>query len=209
MNIELVKIEKIKPYKNNAKMHGAEQVALLAEGIKTYGFSVPLCLDKHNVIVTGHGRFLAAKQLEMAEVPVVYLNDLTDAEVKAYRLADNALGETGYNTEALLAELEDLKIAKYDFELTGFNSKILDSSSEVNDIDPELVEPDIDLAALQQANEKYLNNTIKQIVLYYESETYADVMRLIEMVKKEEHIENNTDAVTFLIKQYLPVEVNR
>jgi ParB/RepB/Spo0J family partition protein len=88
MQITYKKIDDIFPYANNAKLHPEKQVKQVANSITEFGFNQPIVVDKENVIIVGHGRYMAAKQLALKEVPVLML-DLTEEQAKAYRLADN------------------------------------------------------------------------------------------------------------------------
>jgi len=87
---------KLIPYVNNAKVHSDEQVSMIAASIKEFGFNNPILTDGDNGVITGHGRLLAAKKLGIDSVPTIELSHLTDAQKKAYILADNRLGEVLY-----------------------------------------------------------------------------------------------------------------
>ena len=89
MKIEQLSVSEIKPYEKNAKKHPPEQVEHIANSIREFGWQQPLVIDKNNVLVIGHGRLLAAKKLGLEDVPVVRADDLTEAQIKALRLADN------------------------------------------------------------------------------------------------------------------------
>ena len=108
MKIENRKIETLKPYEKNAKKHDKTQINNVAESIRQYGFVQPIVIDKDNVVVIGHCRLLAAKQLKMKEVPCVCVEDLTEGQVKALRIVDNKSNESEWDFETLLDELEDI-----------------------------------------------------------------------------------------------------
>lgn len=94
MNIITKNISDLKPYKNNPKIHTDKQIEQIAKSIElTKGLRQPIVIDKNNVIVCGHGRYLAAKKLGYDTVPCELVNDLTDDEIKAYRLIDNRISE--------------------------------------------------------------------------------------------------------------------
>ena len=88
-----VDIEKIRPYENNAKVHPQGQVDRLAKSMQEFGFVSPCLIDKENNLIAGHGRLMAAKQIGMEKIPCVYVEGLTEAQKKAYILADNKLSE--------------------------------------------------------------------------------------------------------------------
>ena len=119
--VQEVAIEKIKPYENNAKIHGAEQVEKLKASIEEFGFLTPCLIDKNYNLIAGHGRVMAAKEIGMEKVPCVFIEGLTEAQRKAYTLADNRLGELGeWDMELVISELEELQAMDFDIELTGF-----------------------------------------------------------------------------------------
>lgn len=141
MKIINIKTTDIKPYdKNPRKNDGA--VDMVANSIKEFGFKVPIIVDKNNIIVAGHTRHKAAKKLGLKEVPVIIADDLTDEQIKAFRLADNKVGEIAeWDFDLLGEELDNLLHFDIDMEDFGFESK-LDNEEEVeeDDFDAELPE---------------------------------------------------------------------
>jgi DNA modification methylase len=120
--IETWPLARLKPYAKNAKTHGAEQVAKIAASMAEFGWTVPVLVDSAGEVVAGHGRIRAAEQLGLAEVPVIVLDHLTEAQKRAYRIADNKLTELGGWDDALLGEeLRDLMGESFDLALTGFD----------------------------------------------------------------------------------------
>ena len=115
MQIEYVDINSIKPYENNPR-HNEEAIPYVMNSIKEFGFKNPIIIDKNNVIIAGHTRLESAKRLGMKEVPIIHADDLTEEQVKAFRLADNKVSEKAeWNFELLQEELEDLDINMEDF----------------------------------------------------------------------------------------------
>lgn len=108
------------PYPNNAKMHPPEQIDRLANGIKQFGWTQPIVIDKDNVIVIGHGRLMAAKQLMLDRVPCVRRDDLTEAQINACRLEDNKTNESDWDFGKLEEELAQLAIDGIDMSQFGF-----------------------------------------------------------------------------------------
>ena len=119
MQIKEVAISKIKPYKKNAKKHPAEQVTAIANSIREFGFRQPVVIDKDNEIIIGHGRLEAAKHLGFKAVPCVIVDDLSDEQIKALRLADNKTNESDWDYDLLNIELGD--ILNIDMEDFGFD----------------------------------------------------------------------------------------
>lgn len=119
LNIVYKPIKELKPYKKNAKKHSKEQVEQIANSIKEFGFTQPVIIDKHNSVVAGHGRILGAKKAGLKQVPTVCLEDLTEEQIKAYRLVDNKLNESEWEYSLLDEELENLT-EDIDMSLFGF-----------------------------------------------------------------------------------------
>ncbi len=110
MEIESIKIEDLKPYENNPR-HNDEAVEGVKESIKQFGFKIPIVIDKNNVIVCGHTRYKASLELGLKELPCIKADDLTDEQIKAFRIADNKVSEVAeWDDEKLQLELEDISI---------------------------------------------------------------------------------------------------
>ena len=166
LKIEYVDINSIKPYKKNPRKN-EEAIPYVMESIKQFGFKNPVILDKDNVIVAGHTRIESAKRLGITEIPCIYADDLTDEQIKAFRLADNKVAEIAeWDIDLLDTELDDiLNINMSDF---GFD---LDLEDEFNEEDLE--------------DERQKEKVNVSIVL----NSYSDY----EIIK--ERIENLTDEV--------------
>ncbi len=109
MEIRNVKISKLKGYHQNNKRHPQEQIDELKKSLTAYGFIQPIVVDKENVVIIGHGRLEAAKQLAYTEVPAVQLDQLTEEQVRRLRLLDNRLSDLGeYDIDNIMFELDDL-----------------------------------------------------------------------------------------------------
>lgn len=124
---ENVKIEKLKPYENNARTHSEEQVEKISRSIKEFGFINPVLIDSNFGIIAGHGRVLGAKKLGMKEVPCLFVEDLTDEQKRAYILADNKLAlDACWDDEILREEIKALADLDFDVSLTGFELEDFD-----------------------------------------------------------------------------------
>jgi len=136
MQYETRKVVDLIPYVNNARTHSDEQVTQLASSIKEFGFINPVIIDDHNGLIAGHGRLLAAKKLGLDEVPVLVESHLTEAQKKAYILADNKLAlNAGWDADLLKVELSELKDLGFDnLDTIGF------SDDEIKDILQETLE---------------------------------------------------------------------
>jgi len=127
LQVELWPIDRLLPYAANARTHSDEQVAQIAGSIAEFGFNVPCLVDDRGVLIAGHGRIVAAKRLGLQQVPVIRLGHLTDAQARAFRLADNRIAlNAGWDDELLSAELERLKEDGVDLALLGFAEDELD-----------------------------------------------------------------------------------
>src|SRR3990167_11138882 len=127
------KLNFIKPYEKNAKKHPSKQVEQIANSIKEFGFNQPIVVDKQGVIIVGHGRYEAAKALNLLTVPTLEV-DLTEEQAKAYRLADNKLNESEWDMGLAIEELKGLSDELFD--LTGFDKDLLISPDEQDDVIP-------------------------------------------------------------------------
>lgn len=137
MSINYMKIADIKPYQKNAKEHPKAQVEQIAKSIKEFGFNQPIVVDAENVIIVGHGRFMAGQSLGLTEVPVMKLEKLSKEQANAYRLMDNKSNESEWNMTLVVEELVELDKAGYDIELTGFSRDLLgpdDKDDEVPEV---------------------------------------------------------------------------
>lgn len=120
--LKKIKTEDLIPYAANSRTHSDEQVNQIAASIKEFGFNNPVLIDKDNGIIAGHGRVLAAQKLGMDQVPTICLDHLTDAQRRAYIIADNKLAlNAGWDDEALQAEIDRLRDEEFDVTLLGFD----------------------------------------------------------------------------------------
>lgn len=151
MNIEYVDINEVKPYKKNAKKHPKEQVEKIAQSIKEFGWQQPVVVDKDNVIVIGHGRHKAAQILGEKQIPVVRADDLTEEQIKALRLADNKVAESGIDQKALEFELNSI----FEIDMSQFGFVYKDEEQEP--------EPEVEFTEELMLTHNY-------IVLYFDND---------------------------------------
>lgn len=164
MQVEYIKLESIKPYKNNSKKHPQEQIEQIKKSIKDLGFNDPIGIDENNTIIEGHGRFIALQQLGHKEAPCIRITGLTKQQKKAYILVHNKLTmNTGFDMETLEKEIEQIKsidLGVYDFEVYK-PEEIQEIQAEGND------------------------SEIFTIVLNLNEEQYNTLMELSERIEKE------------------------
>jgi ParB family transcriptional regulator, chromosome partitioning protein len=138
--IEMWPLGRLVPYERNARTHSAEQVAQIAASIQEFGFTNPLLVDGADGILAGHGRLAAAKDMGLAEVPVIVLDHLSAAQRKAYILADNQLAlNAGWDTELLQMEVAALNLEDFDLSLLGFDEDriagLLEGGADVQELE--------------------------------------------------------------------------
>jgi len=128
MEIKEVEVSALIPYAKNSRTHDDAQVAQIAASIKEFGWTNPILVDNDKGVIAGHGRLLAARKLGMDKVPTIELKDMTEAQKKAYVIADNKLAlNAGWDTNFLSLELQELKNQDFDLTLLGFDNKELDA----------------------------------------------------------------------------------
>ena len=148
--MKLVEINRLIPYVNNARTHSPEQINKLRASLREFGFINPVLVDKDYNVIAGHGRIMAAKAEGIERVPCVFVEHLTEAQKKAYILADNRMAlDAGWDNDLLRVEIEALQGIDFDLSFTGFDeqelSKLFDDGAEAQeddfDIDAELEKP--------------------------------------------------------------------
>lgn len=151
-DMELVPIEKLVPYVNNARTHNASQIMKLRSSLREFGFINPVIIDRDYNIIAGHGRVMAAREEKIDKVPCVFVDYLTEAQKKAYILADNRMAmDAGWDEQLLKVEIESLQAENFDVSLTGFDEKELsnlfdsgkDAKDDNFDVDKELRKPPV------------------------------------------------------------------
>ena len=148
MKLIELSIDAIIPYENNPRKND-NAVDKVAESIKEFGFKVPIIIDKDSIIIAGHTRYKAAKKLDIKKVPVIMAEDLTEEQVKAFRIMDNKSSEfASWDYEALLVEMESLKLEDYNLELTGF--EINEIEGIMDKYNPKEIEEDSDFNIEEQ-----------------------------------------------------------
>lgn len=132
MNIEWVSVDEIAPYTRNAKKRPKSQIEKIAKSIQQFGWKQNLVIDGNGVLVVGHGRYEAAKLLGLTEVPCVRADDLTEDEIRAYRLADNAVSGDDYDTELIIEELKEIEydMSEFDFSMPELEVQLEQEEAE-------------------------------------------------------------------------------
>lgn len=154
--LKLIDIDELIPYANNARTHSKDQINKLRSSLREFGFINPILIDKDYNILAGHGRVMAAREEGIKEVPCVLVEHLTEAQKKAYILADNRLAmDAGWDDELLALELENLKELDFDIDFTGFDAAEIDELfSNIHDKDVQDDDFDVDAALEEESISK-------------------------------------------------------
>lgn len=191
MNIEEIDIDKIIPYKNNPREISKEAVEKVKNSIKEYGNNQPIVIDQYNVIVVGHTRYKALKQLNKKTAFVVKRNFEKNQAI-AYRIMDNRSGEESkWSNKLLKEELKLLSDEKFNLDLTGFDNTEIDSFLFKDDpIDTNIEEADYDGSI----------NDVKMIQLFFNPEDEEKFKQAIDIISKSNNVNNISDAVLIAVK---------
>lgn len=163
------------PYVNNSRVHSDEQVLQICSSIREFGFTNPVLIDEENGVIAGHGRLMAAKKLDMEKVPCIILAGLSEAQKKAYVIADNQLALTStWNMEVLALEVEALQAEDFDLNILGFSDEELNNLVISFDAD-EVPPPEL------ASGEK---DTLRQCTFTLTDEQYESVMAAIAKAKE-------------------------
>lgn len=193
-----ININDLIPYANNSRTHSEDQINQVASSIKEFNFTNPVLVDEQGGIIAGHGRVMAAKKLSMTEIPCIVMAGLTEAQKKAYVIADNQLAlNAGWDLDTLRIEVETLQELDFDLSLLGFDSSVIDKLLDIDAEMPEL--PDGDRDPFQQ----------KTFVLHDEQASLID--DAILKAKSSPLIDTglnenaNGNAIAWICEQFLKV----
>ena len=191
MKIEKIKIEEIKPYENNAKLHPPEQVEQIKKSIKEFGNNDPIAIDERGVIIEGHGRYLALKELGYEEVEIIRLDHLTEEQKRAYSLIHNKLTmDTGFDFNILDAELtyiNEINMSDFGFE-----------EEEINEED---FETDFNLEIRENLDTRFMTLSLHKNQFDFIKECLEQVKNT--KVKEFDGASENGNLLYEIVKQYL------
>lgn len=176
--IKKVKLDDLVPYKNNTKNHPLEHINKIKNSINKYGFRGGIKITKDNIIIVGHGRVLALKELGIKEIDVEVIDDLSDEDIKAYRIADNKTAESDWIFDNLQNELIELNTNNYDLSNIGFEQyeldNLLNTGEKIIDIKSEWV----DMPEFKQND----LSPIRQIIVSFKSK--EDIIKFSKLVNQ-------------------------
>lgn len=185
MQIIEMNIDDVIPYANNPRKNDGEAVDRVASSIKEYGFKSPIIVDKDNVVIAGHTRLKAAHKLKLDTVPVIKADDLTPAQIKSYRIADNKVAEySTLDNELLSIEFEKLQELDFDLDLTGFEDFEIESLLN-EDENEEVTEDDFEFELPKEPKSKHgeLYRLGNHYLMCGDSTSIEDVEKLTNGVK--------------------------
>lgn len=172
MEIKMVPLSAITPYKNNPRRN-ADAVKYVRKSIEQFGFKVPMVLDAQNIIVCGHTRFLAAQEMGMEEVPCVYADDLSEEQIKAFRLADNKTAEAAeWDFDALEIELQDIT----GIDMSGFGFTIEEEQERVKEMAEE--QGEVPFTEILGEENNYLVLQFKTEIDWINAQTLFDIKKV-------------------------------
>ena len=200
MKIEEVDIDTIKPYKNNPREIPIEAVEKVKQSIKEFGNNQPIVVDKDNVIVVGHTRWRALKNLGKTKAFIVK-KDFNKSEAIAYRIMDNRSGENSKWDKSLLKqEIDTLKDTDFNLDMTGFTFDELDKIMENN---PIFKAPNDMIADINTDSIQAPNSSVKMMQLFFTTETEKKFREMVKELQEEYNKTNVTDTVfTIVEKEY-------
>ena len=158
------------PYARNSRLHSEKQIELICKLISEYGWTNPILLDGDNGIIAGHGRVLAAKKLKLESVPCIELKHFTEAQKKAYIIADNKSAESEFDDELLALEFADIENLKFDLDLTGFED---DEIKKIINLPEELSEKEKKIMAIKKT----------RILISIDTDMATNIVDILEELK--------------------------
>ncbi|WP_257285167.1 ParB/Srx family N-terminal domain-containing protein [Endozoicomonas sp. SESOKO1] len=199
------KVSDLIPYVNNSRVHDEEQIIQICSSIKEFGFTNPVLIDGENGVIAGHGRLMAAKKLELKTVPCIVLADLTEAQKKAYVIADNQIAlNSSWDMEKLNLEMESLEAVDFDLDLLGFDENFFQvSTDEFFDVPeaPKASDDDDPDRERKRTDDGY--SAFELIMLH---DNKLKLIEVINQIKNDLSITATEDALMVLVDKYVSQE---
>ena len=197
LKIHYTNIEDLIPYARNSRMHNETQVAQIAASIKEFGWRNPVLVDGNNGIIAGHGRVLAARKLGITEIPTIDCSDMSEAQRRAYVIADNKIAiNAEWDAEMLMLEIDDLKLQGFDINLLAFDPSELQG---VKEIDYSILDED----DVSDKLDDMIAGVRKAIQIEFEPEHYEEAQELVKFWR------NEGAYIGYMILQYLKQEKDK
>lgn len=196
LSIIYKKVEELIPYVNNPR-NNKDAIDKVASSIKNFGFKVPLVIDSQNEVITGHTRLLASKKLGIEEVPVIVADDLSEAQIKAFRIADNKVSEYAeWDMDLLKIELEELEEMNFDYDFGFYLGDDIDDELDLSGFDDDDDEDDHD-----SSTDNSGDNYIIQYNIIFNDEEEKDTWYKFMKYLKETYSEQET--ISAMLTQYI------
>ena len=204
LEIKYVAVDDLIPYINNSRIHSDKQISQIAASIKEFGWTNPLIVDGDNGLIAGHGRLEAAKKLKVKEVPVIELKDLSEAQKRAYVIADNRLTEnSAWDVGLLDVELQALRDNDFDLSLTGFDAQSLDELGLCFNVVVEFEETVYGIDSgkdPKDLKEAYEQTSIRQLILVFMQDEFNKVIDAMGEYAEKNGLANNTEVFIHLLE---------
>jgi len=206
--IELLAVDDLIPYINNARTHSEEQVLQIASSIREFGFNNPVLIDKEQTIIAGHGRVQAARKLGIEKVPCVRVEHLDEVQKKAYILADNKIAlNAGWDTDLLNLELEAIKNSGMDVSITGFTD--LDLARLSDDLDQKALDDmadagGSDVVDSSASDEPKTEMAPLSVVLEHDQRVL--VFEALRLAKNKHGLDTSGEAIWAICKEWMENE---
>lgn len=187
MKIEYLNIDDIIPYENNPRRND-EAVDYVANSIKEFGFKVPIIIDKDNVVVTGHTRLKASEKLGLKKIPVIYADDLTEDQIKAFRIADNKVSEfSSWDFDKLGLELEDI-----DLDMSDFGIFQDEENDELIDLEDKKEKEEIEFTEVLGEEHNYIVLYFDNDIDWLQAESLFDIKPKKNLVTRKDGVITNS-----------------
>ena len=172
LKIRYISVDSIIPYSKNSRTHSDAQISQITKSIKEFGFTNPILIDEENIIIAGHGRLQAAKKLNLDKAPVITLEGLTDAQRKAYVIADNKLAlNAGWDNFLLKVEMQSLINLDFDLDVIGFDEgEILNIMLDKEEGETDAEEEWTDMPEFDQSD----TQSFRKVVVHFDNQDDCD-----------------------------------
>ena len=192
-----LKINEIKPYESNPR-NSELSLPKVKDSIKNFGFNQPILVDKDNVIITGHTRYKAAKELELDNVPCIIVTDLSEQQIKAYRIADNKVGQdSSWDVALLKEELQKLRLENFPVTQTGYS----DVELENLEVELEKIKATTTTEKLQTIEPPNFSDAMVNLNFTMKPQERVVVMNWLDYYKQTNKLNTTAEALVFLARE--------
>jgi len=192
-----LKLNEIKPYESNPR-NSELSLPKVKDSIKNFGFNQPILVDKDNVIITGHTRYKAAKELELDNVPCIIVTDLSEQQIKAYRIADNKVGQdSSWDVSLLKEELQKLRLENFPVTQTGYS----DVELENLEVELEKIKATTTTEKLQTIEPPNFSDAMVNLNFTMKPQERVVVMNWLDYYKQTNKLNTTAEALVFLARE--------